>query len=78
VKGHRIDLAEPKRRLAHGRAAQAILVALMICMLNLQILHDWHHTTGQPQPDTDLTSTPPIGEPSATGPTPNGRPPPLN
>ena len=78
VKGHRIDLAEPKRRLAHGRAAQALLVALMICMLNLQILHDWQHTTGQPPPDTDLTSTPPSGEPSATGPTPNGRPPPLN
>ena len=76
AKGHRIDLAEPKRRLAHGRAAQAVLVALMICMLNLQILDDWHRTTGEPLPNTDLSSTPPSEEPSASGPTPNGIPPP--
>ncbi|MFJ7910058.1 hypothetical protein [Kitasatospora sp. NPDC096204] len=41
AKGHRIDIADPKRRLAHGRVAQSILLALMICMINLQILHDW-------------------------------------
>jgi hypothetical protein len=50
----------------------------MICMINLQILDDWHRTTGQPPPNTDLTSASPSGEPSATEPTPNGRPPPLS
>ena len=75
-KGHRVDLAEPKRRLAHGRAAQTILVALTICTLNLQILHDWKHTTGTtepiPAPEDDQPSPRPVpGELAAIG-----RPPP--
>ncbi|WP_145792738.1 hypothetical protein [Kitasatospora atroaurantiaca] len=45
AKGHRINIADPKKRLAHGRVAQSILLALMICMINLQILHDWTRTS---------------------------------
>ncbi|MCC3769847.1 hypothetical protein [Streptomyces sp. UNOC14_S4] len=53
AKSHRIDISDPKKRLAHGRVAQTILVALMTCTLNLQILHDWHLATGtQPTPET--------------------------
>jgi hypothetical protein len=75
-KGHRVDLAEPKRRLAHGRAAQTILVALTICTLNLQILHDWKHTTGTTEPipaaqDEEPSNSTTPGDPAATG-----RPPP--
>jgi hypothetical protein len=50
AKGFRVDLADPKRRLAHGRAAQTILVALMLCTLNLQILHDWRHSNATSSP----------------------------
>jgi len=75
-KGHRVDLAEPKRRLAHGRAAQTLLVALMICTLNLQILHDWKHTTGTSEPipaaENDEPSHSPILDETAA----TGRPPP--
>ncbi|MCX5211156.1 hypothetical protein OG689_41940 [Kitasatospora sp. NBC_00240] len=45
AKGHRIDIADPKKRLAHGRVAQSLLLALMILMINLQILHDWTRTS---------------------------------
>ncbi|MGW6915602.1 hypothetical protein ACWGB8_17550 [Kitasatospora sp. NPDC054939] len=77
AKGHRLDIAEPKKRLAHGRAAQTILIALMICTLNLQILHDWQHATGSRTPEPVQSP----GEGAAEGPvtatsSPNSRPPP--
>ncbi|MEU3776377.1 hypothetical protein AB0F11_24880 [Streptomyces sp. NPDC032472] len=43
---HGINISDPSKRLAHGRVAQAILLALMICSVNLAILHSWHQTTG--------------------------------
>ncbi|MEV5508565.1 hypothetical protein [Streptomyces orinoci] len=53
AKSHRINLTDASKRLAHGRVAQTILIALMICTINLQILHDWHLTTGAPPHSTD-------------------------
>ncbi|GAB2835761.1 hypothetical protein GCM10027091_77510 [Streptomyces daliensis] len=50
AKGHRVDIAEPKKRLARGRVAQTILVALMISIINLQILTDWQRTIGDHTP----------------------------
>ncbi|MFE9144520.1 hypothetical protein [Streptomyces tubercidicus] len=56
AKSHRIDISRPEKRLAHGRVAQTILVALMICTLNLQIIYSWHLTTGtQPAPTDEDT-----------------------
>ncbi|PYC82677.1 hypothetical protein C7C46_09995 [Streptomyces tateyamensis] len=52
AKGHHIDIADPKTRLAHGRVAQTILLALMILMINLQIIHDWI-ATNSPEPAAD-------------------------
>ncbi len=76
AKGYRVDLADPKQRLAHGRAAQTILIALMICTLNLQILHDWHHTTGTSEPfEANANEEPPTDIPP-TAPAETGRPPP--
>ncbi|MFD8478861.1 hypothetical protein [Kitasatospora sp. NPDC059673] len=75
AKGHRIDISEPKKRLAHGRTAQTILVALMICMINLQILDDWHRTTGEQSPETDYLAEDGEDLTPVTD-TPNGRPPP--
>ncbi len=46
AKGHRINIADPRKRLAHGRVAQTILLALMILMINLQIIHDWIGVNG--------------------------------
>ncbi|MDR8409813.1 hypothetical protein MTP10_13835 [Nonomuraea sp. 3-1Str] len=34
LKGHDLDLGDPKNRLAHGRVAQTILVALLITVAN--------------------------------------------
>ncbi|MFJ9521809.1 hypothetical protein ACIRPK_26595 [Kitasatospora sp. NPDC101801] len=45
AKGHQIDISDPRKRLAHGRVAQTVLLALMILMINLQILHDWTRTS---------------------------------
>ncbi|GAA0681552.1 hypothetical protein GCM10010193_39190 [Kitasatospora atroaurantiaca] len=59
---HRLDIAEPKKRLAHGRVAQTILIALMICTLNLQIRHDWQRTTGSRTPDLDQPPSDDAGE----------------
>ena len=75
-KGHRVDLAEPKRSLAHGRTAQTILVALTICTLNLQILHDWKHTTGTTEPPPDSEGQAPLSSSLPNEPTATGRPPP--
>ncbi|MGW3230234.1 hypothetical protein [Kitasatospora sp. NPDC001095] len=52
AKGHHINIADPKKRLAHGRVAQAILLALMILMINLLTIQDWFCTTSP-----ELTTT---------------------
>ncbi|MFE4590859.1 hypothetical protein [Streptomyces laurentii] len=41
AKSHGIDISDPTRRLAHGRVAQTILLALMICSINLHIVFAW-------------------------------------
>jgi hypothetical protein len=48
----------------------------MLCTLNLQILHDWHHTNvgTEPAPPTD-DEDPPTSTPPAI-PDETGRPPP--
>ncbi|MFD7714334.1 hypothetical protein [Streptomyces sp. NPDC059814] len=38
-------ISDPTKRLAHGRVAQTILLALMICSINLHILFSWDQTT---------------------------------
>ena len=48
AKTHYINIGDPTKRLAHGRTAQTILLALMICSINLHILTTWEATTGQP------------------------------
>ncbi|MGP3967387.1 hypothetical protein [Streptomyces sp. 6N223] len=65
AKSHGIDIADPRKRLAHGRVAQTILPALMIATINVNILSSWHNATGQT----------PIAEPEAT-PEPTGHTPP--
>ncbi|MDH6627909.1 hypothetical protein M2271_005738 [Streptomyces sp. LBL] len=75
AKSHGIDISDPTKRLAHGRVAQTILLALMICSINLHILLSWQQTTG-----TETTAT--THETAAlTGPAPQppdaaGMPPP--
>ncbi|WP_049580553.1 hypothetical protein [Streptomyces sp. SBT349] len=77
AKGHRIDIADPRKRLAHGRVAQTILLALMICTINLEALSTSQNATGQTttvRAELDETS-------EVTGHTPgpvtaNGLPPP--
>ncbi|MEV7928528.1 hypothetical protein [Kitasatospora sp. NPDC088779] len=74
AKGHRINIADPKKRLAHGRVAQAILLALMVLMINLLTIQDWFSTTG-PEPATTAT----VKDYDGLTPTPadfNGLPPP--
>jgi hypothetical protein len=77
AKSHRVDLADPKRRLAHGRAAQTLLVALMLCTLNLQILRDWETTRtdgDQPAEPAHQQARPDSEPPDPI--TATGRPPP--
>ncbi|WP_104817981.1 hypothetical protein [Kitasatospora sp. MMS16-BH015] len=45
AKGHHIEIADPKKRLAHGRVVQAVLLALMVFMINLLTIQDWLLTT---------------------------------
>ena len=60
AKGRGIDIADPRKRPAHGRVAQTILLALMICAINLDILSTWEQTTGQ----TVATEPETISEPT--------------
>jgi len=76
AKSFRIDLAAPKRRLAHGRAAQTVLVALMLCALNLQILHDWKHTNAVNEPTISIENAEPSNAENPAIPAETGRPPP--
>jgi hypothetical protein len=66
AKSHGIDIADPRRRLAHGRVAQTILLALMILTINLGILLTWDQTTTE----TSSSAVP------ADAVTPNGLTPP--
>ncbi|MEV0530164.1 hypothetical protein AB0I66_42850 [Streptomyces sp. NPDC050439] len=76
LKGHRIDISEPKSRLAHGRVAQTLLVALMVTIANLMILDVFcQRTRGEHLPHTAYTEHAPA-EREQPGPQPVGRPPP--
>ncbi|MGP3931321.1 hypothetical protein [Nonomuraea sp. KM88] len=44
LKRHDLDLSDPKSRLAHGRIAQTILVALLVAVANDHFLDAWRHT----------------------------------
>jgi hypothetical protein len=66
AKSHGIDIADPRQRLAHGRVAQTILLALMILTINLGILLTWDQTTTE----TSSSAVP------ADAVTPNGLTPP--
>ncbi|WP_431916396.1 hypothetical protein [Nonomuraea jabiensis] len=53
LKGHDLDVSDPKNRLAHGRVAQTILVALLVTVANDHFLDAWRHTHQPPdEPDT--------------------------
>ncbi|GAA3509889.1 hypothetical protein GCM10023075_71270 [Streptosporangium album] len=53
LKGHDLDLSDPKNRLAHGRVAQTILVALLVTVANDHFLDQWRHIHQHPdEPDT--------------------------
>lgn len=75
AKSHGIDISDPTKRLAHGRVAQTILLALMICSINLHILFAWQQTSG-----ARATATTPevvtITGPAAQTPSEAGLPPP--
>ncbi|MER5426842.1 hypothetical protein [Streptosporangium roseum] len=52
LKGHDLDLSDPKNRLAHGRVAQTILAALLVAVANDHFLDQWRHTHQPPdEPD---------------------------
>jgi hypothetical protein len=55
LKGHDLDLADPKNQLAHGRVAQTILIALLVAVANDHFLDQWRHIH---QPPTSPTHPP--------------------
>ncbi|MCH0559174.1 hypothetical protein [Streptomyces sp. MUM 16J] len=76
LKGHKVDISEPKNQLAHGRVAQTLLVALMVTIANLTILDTFCQTTrGEHLPATAYEEPVPA-EPDPPAPQPTGRPPP--
>nr|WP_260407585.1 transposase [Planomonospora venezuelensis] len=77
LKGQVINLADPTNRLAHGRVAQTLLVALMVCVANQKILLSWrqvHDHEARPSSTTgnDLPAEPDIDDTTGN----SGRPPP--
>ncbi|TDD04269.1 hypothetical protein [Nonomuraea diastatica] len=52
LKSHDLDLGDPKNRLAHGRVAQTILVALLVTVANDHFLGQWRHNH-QPSDELD-------------------------
>ncbi len=57
LKGHDLDLSDPKSRLAHGRVAQTILVALLVTVANDHFLDAWRHTHQPPdEPDASAAT----------------------
>ncbi|WP_329139772.1 hypothetical protein OG552_34405 [Streptomyces sp. NBC_01476] len=72
AKSHSIDTSDPPKRLAHGRVAQSILLALMICSINLHVLFTWQQTTGTERAVTTTSEAgaptgPALSPPAATG-----------
>ncbi|MGI5286695.1 hypothetical protein ACQEVF_25615 [Nonomuraea polychroma] len=76
LKGHHIDLSDPKNRLAHGRVAQTLLAALMVAVANEFILLAWRQVHDRPEPPPEDTTAPGDQEPDLGPPRPAGRPPP--
>ncbi|WP_405141967.1 hypothetical protein OG589_32725 [Sphaerisporangium sp. NBC_01403] len=74
IKGHHIDVGDPMNRLAHGRVAQTLLTALMVCMANQHILLSWRQTHDRPEPAPQDTTTPAEHDPAP--PKADSRPPP--
>ncbi|MEV1001766.1 hypothetical protein [Nonomuraea sp. NPDC050202] len=58
LKGHDLDLGDPKNRLAHGRVAQTILAALLIAVANDHFLDQWRHTHEPQDEPVTLAGTP--------------------
>ncbi|MEV1179217.1 hypothetical protein, partial [Nonomuraea sp. NPDC049784] len=58
IKGHDLDLGDPKNRLAHGRVAQTILVALLVAVANDQFLDQWCHIHEPQDEPVTLADTP--------------------
>ncbi|MDX3098964.1 hypothetical protein PV417_31420 [Streptomyces sp. ME19-03-3] len=75
AKSHGIDISDPTKRLAHGRVAQTILLALMICSINLHILFAWQQSTGTRATPTTHEITA-LAAPAARPPDTAGLPPP--
>lgn len=76
AKSHGIDISDPTKRLAHGRVAQTILLALMICSINLHILFSWQQTT-RPQTTGTAHEIAPLAGSASTPPDAAGLPPPI-
>ncbi|TYB46023.1 hypothetical protein FXF51_59500 [Nonomuraea sp. PA05] len=78
LKGHTLDLGDPKTRLAHGRVAQTILVALLVAATNDHFLDQWRHIHEPHDEPVTLTYTPqtPAGTFDGTPPAGQSRPPP--
>ncbi|MGW4962927.1 hypothetical protein ACWEPL_37400 [Nonomuraea sp. NPDC004186] len=78
LKGHDLDLSNPKNRLARARVAQTILVALLVTVTNDHFLDQWRHIhEPQDEPvtvaDTPQTPAQPFDD---TPPAGQSRPPP--
>ncbi|MFE3455140.1 hypothetical protein ACFXJ8_40090 [Nonomuraea sp. NPDC059194] len=58
LKGHDLDLGDPKNRLAHGRVAQTILVALLVAVANDHFLDQWRHIHEPQDEPVTLADTP--------------------
>ncbi|MEO3876542.1 hypothetical protein ABGB18_47965 [Nonomuraea sp. B12E4] len=78
VKGHDLDLGEPKNRLAHGRVAQNLLTALLVTVANDHFLDQWRHTRQPPDEPATPADTPqnPAEPFDGTPPAGQSRPPP--
>ncbi|MFB6904073.1 hypothetical protein ACFCWB_07355 [Streptomyces bacillaris] len=75
AKSHGIDVSDPTKRIAHGRVAQTILLALMICSINLHILFAWQQTS-EARATATTHEVAPIAGPAAREPDAAGLPPP--
>ncbi|MFK4039372.1 hypothetical protein ACI2LC_26545 [Nonomuraea wenchangensis] len=58
LKGHDLDLGDAKNRLAHGRVAQTILVALLVTVANDHFLDQWRHIHELQDRPVTLADTP--------------------
>ncbi|MER6946488.1 hypothetical protein ABT294_20880 [Nonomuraea sp. NPDC000554] len=76
LKGHHIDLGDPKNRLAHGRVAQTLLAALMVAVANELILLAWRQAHEHREPPPEDTYASAAQDPDLDPPTASGRPPP--